>query len=76
MKILWVKDVEIENAEVTNVWDIIDCKAAKSILLNTNDWGYGQFEIDSISMDEFKSKISLIEDDIMSLNHNLSMSKK
>jgi hypothetical protein len=64
MKMLWVKEVEIQNKGVTVAEDLYNYTAPDSILLNTNDWGYGQFEIDLKSMNEFKDKLSLIKDSL------------
>jgi len=61
MKQLWVEQVYIDSAEITIIDQIIGKPAPSSILVNWDDWGYGQFEIDETSINHFKLNLSKIE---------------
>mgnify|MGYP000918867137 CR=1 FL=1 len=61
MKQLWVEQIYIDSSKVTIIDQLIGKPAPSSILVNWDDWGYGQFEIDEVSIAHFKENLSKIE---------------
>lgn len=61
MSQIWVEQVYINAEEVTHIKELLGKPAPTSILINWDDWGYGQFEIDEISIKQFTKNLSKIQ---------------
>lgn len=61
MKQLWIEQIYIDSSEITIIDQLVGKPAPASILVNWDDWGYGQFEIDEVSIAHFKENLSKIE---------------